>query len=47
MERREDLAQLFALGGFPEPFFGGSEVEARRLTREYRGLLLSEEVRSL
>lgn len=47
MERPDDLAQLFALGGFPEPFFGGSEVEARRWTREYRHLLLSEEVRSL
>lgn len=43
----EDLEQLLALGGFPEPFFGGSEVEARRWSREYRNLLIREEVTSL
>jgi predicted AAA+ superfamily ATPase len=43
----EDFRQLLDLGGFPEPFFGGSEVEARRWSREYRNLLVREEVTSL
>lgn len=41
------LADLLTLGGFPEPFFGGSEVEARRWSREYRTRLLRDEVTSL
>lgn len=41
------LQQLLALGGFPEPFFSGSEVEARRWSREYRNLLIREELVSL
>jgi predicted AAA+ superfamily ATPase len=41
------LLDLLRLGGFPEPFFGGSEVEARRWSREYRSLLIQEEVRAL
>lgn len=39
--------QLLELGGFPEPFLGGSEVEARRWSREYRNLLIYEELTSL
>jgi hypothetical protein len=35
------------LGGFPEPFLSGSEVEARRWSREYRTLLIREEIASL
>lgn len=42
-----DFAQLSTLGGFPEPFFGGSEVQARRWSREYRQRLVREEVSSL
>jgi uncharacterized protein len=38
---------LMTLGGFPEPFFGGSEVEARRWSREYRTRLIREDVTSL
>ncbi len=38
---------LLALGGFPEPFLSGSETEARRWSREYRTLLIREEVASL
>ena len=41
------LRDLLALGGFPEPFFGGSETEARRWSREYRQRLVSEEITSL
>ncbi|NJL28796.1 MAG: ATP-binding protein [Thermoanaerobaculia bacterium] len=43
----EDLRQLLTLGGFPEPFFTGSEVEARRWSLEYRRRLVREEVTSL
>jgi len=42
-----DLQNLLNLGGFPEPYFGGSEVEARRWSREHRTLLIREEVVSL
>jgi len=38
------LADLLKLGGFPEPFLGGSEVEARRWSREYRNRLVREDV---
>jgi predicted AAA+ superfamily ATPase len=47
LEASHELQDLLTLGGFPEPFFGGSEVEARRWSREYRNLLLREEVASL
>ena len=38
---------LLKLGGFPEPFFSGSETEARRWSREYRSRLVREDVASL
>ena len=41
------LRDLLSLGGFPEPFFMGSEVEARRWSREYRNLIVREEMTSL
>jgi hypothetical protein len=41
------LRRLLALGGFPEPFYGGSEVEAKRWSREHRNLLIREELTSL
>jgi predicted AAA+ superfamily ATPase len=47
LETAEQLSELLRLGGFPEPFLSGSEVEARRWSREYRNLLLREEVVSL
>lgn len=47
MKKSGELRQLVTLGGFPEPFFSGSETEARRWSREYRGLLMREEVRAL
>ncbi len=43
----EELEQLLILGGFPEPFFSGSEKEAARWSREYRNLLVREEITSL
>lgn len=42
-----ELRELLQLGGFPEPFFGGSADEARRWSREYRSLLVREELTSL
>ncbi len=39
--------QLLTLGGFPEPFLSGSEIEARRWSREYRTRLIREDVASL
>jgi predicted AAA+ superfamily ATPase len=42
-----ELNELLHLSGFPEPYFGGSEVEARRWSREHRTLLVREEVASL
>jgi hypothetical protein len=41
------LQELMNLGGFPEPYFGGSEKEARRWSREYRSRLVREDVTSL
>jgi len=43
----KDLAALLALGGFPEPFLGGSEREARRWSNEYRSRLVREDLASL
>ena len=39
--------RLLELGGFPEPFLGGSHVEAKRWSREYRTRLIREDVVSL
>lgn len=47
LQTNDDLQQLIELGGFPEPFFSGSQVEARRWSREYRNLLIREEMTSL
>jgi predicted AAA+ superfamily ATPase len=44
---QDELHQLLDLGGFPEPFLSGSEVEARRWSREYRNLLVREELAGL
>lgn len=38
------LRDLLNLGGFPEPWYGGSEKEARRWSREYRSRLVREDV---
>jgi predicted AAA+ superfamily ATPase len=43
----DGFQELFELGGFPEPFFGGSQVEARRWSREYRNLLIADEITRL
>ncbi|HBR14738.1 MAG TPA: AAA family ATPase [Candidatus Omnitrophica bacterium] len=45
--RHEDMITLLELGGFPEPFLGGSQVEAKRWSREYRTRLIREDIVSL
>ena len=47
LRSQRELSTLLKLGGFPEPYLSGSEVEARRWSREYRTLLIQEEVTSL
>jgi predicted AAA+ superfamily ATPase len=47
LETPEDLQRLLRLGGFPEPYLSGSEVEARRWSRQHRTLLVREDVASL
>ncbi len=47
IDSADDFAQLLLLGGFPEPFFSGSATAARRWSREYRNLLVREEVAGL
>ncbi len=46
-DRQETVADLLKLGGFPEPFFSGSEVESRRWNNEYRTRLIKEELSDL
>ena len=41
------LSELLRLGGFPEPFLGGGDIEARRWSRQYRIRLIEGEVASL
>lgn len=40
----KDLTDLLHFGGFPEPFFSGSDIEAKRWTREYRTRLIREDM---
>lgn len=47
VETSAGLRQLLTLGGFPEPFFSGSEKIARRWARDYRNLVVREEIASL
>ncbi len=42
-----DLRDLLALGGFPEPYFAGNDAFARRWSREYGSRLVREEVAAL
>jgi hypothetical protein len=47
MTKPAELLELLTLGGFPEPFFGGSAVEAKRWSREYRTRLIEEDIRTV
>lgn len=42
-----DLRALLTLGGFPEPWYGGSETEARRWSKDYRSRLVRDELTDL
>jgi uncharacterized protein len=44
---QQDLQDLLKLGGFPEPWLSGSEIAARRWSREYRTRLIREDIASL
>lgn len=43
----KDMQSLLTLSGFPEPFLGGSEREARRWSNEYRTRLVREDLLGL
>ena len=47
IETASDLADLLQFGGFPEPFFSSSKIEAKRWSREYRQRLLEGDLQSL
>lgn len=47
LDKDAQLLELLELGGFPEPFFARSAVEAKRWSREYRTRLLREDLSSL
>ncbi len=47
LRSKAELLDLLRLGGFPEPLFSGSDVEARRWSRAYASLIVREEVASL
>lgn len=42
-----NFIELLTLGGFPEPFFGSSDIESRRWSREYRKRLLYDDLQTL
>ena len=44
MTNAADLQQLLELGGFPEPFFMGESIEAKRWSSEYRHRLIEEDL---
>jgi predicted AAA+ superfamily ATPase len=43
-QSQSDFMNLLMLGGFPEPYFLGSEIEAKRWSREYRTRLIREDL---
>ncbi|MEI7482355.1 MAG: ATP-binding protein [Elusimicrobiota bacterium] len=44
---QKDFMELLQLGGFPEPFFSSSEIDAKRWSREYRTRLIREDILGL
>lgn len=42
-----DFNALLKFGGFPEPFFKGKEIEAKRWSREYRQRILRDDINSI
>lgn len=44
LKTQNDLMDLMQLGGFPEPYFSATEIEAKRWSREYRTRLIREDM---
>ncbi|MGE3920376.1 MAG: ATP-binding protein, partial [Gammaproteobacteria bacterium] len=44
LKNQSELLELLQLGGFPEPYFSGEAVEAKRWSREYRTRLIREDL---
>lgn len=44
ISNNDELQQLLTLGGFPEPFFAGNHVDAKRWSSEYRGRLIEDDL---
>lgn len=47
IKSQTDLIDLYKLGGFPEPFYSGSEKEAKRWMHSYNSRILADDVGSL
>ncbi|MBI4051349.1 MAG: ATP-binding protein [Elusimicrobia bacterium] len=47
LRSRRDFQELLDRGGFPEPYLGGTEVGAKRWSREYRSRLIRDDLSSL
>jgi predicted AAA+ superfamily ATPase len=47
LKTNKDLLELLQLGGFPEPYFSSSHVEAKRWSRDYRTRLIHEDLAQL
>lgn len=47
IDAHADFMDLLKLGGFPEPFFSSSQIEAKRWSREYRTRLFTEDIATL
>lgn len=47
IDNQSDLLKLLKLGGFPEPYFSGSERTAKRWSKTYRQRLIREDLASL
>ncbi len=47
MSKHSAFLDLLTLGGFPEPFYGASQTQAKRWSLEYRERLIRDDVREL
>lgn len=47
INQQQDLLRLLKLGGFPEPYFSGSERSAKRWSRSYRQRLIREDLTAI
>ena len=47
IKTQQDFLTLLELGGFPEPYFSNSKIEAKRWSTNYRSLLVNQESTSI